>query len=61
MAYQTCTGLVSDYIKRYLESDDTEKTWSNLKENLSNRFSPVLDRPRGVEQLVNILCIYNCH
>ena len=54
VAYQTCTGLVSDYIKRYLESDGTEKTWANLKENLHSRFSPVLDRPRAFEQLVNI-------
>ena len=61
MAYQNCTGLASDYMKRYLESDGTEKTWANLKENLHSRFSSVLDRPRGFEQLVNILCIYYCH
>ena len=54
MAYQTGTGLVSDYVKRYLESDGTEKTWANLKENLHSRFSPVFDRPRAFEQLVNI-------
>lgn len=52
VAYQTCTGLVSDYIKRYLESDG-DKTWVNLKENLHSRFSPVLDRPKAFEQLVN--------
>ena len=52
VAYQTCTGLVSDYIKRYLESDG-DKTWANLKENLHSRFSPVLDRPKAFEQLVS--------
>ena len=54
VAYQTSTGLVSDYIKRYLESDARDKTRANLKDNLHSRFSPVLDRPKAFEQLVNI-------
>ena len=53
VAYQTCTGLVSDYIKRYLESEGT-KTWANLKENLQSRFSPFIDKLKAFEQLVNI-------
>ncbi|MEW8547173.1 MAG: hypothetical protein AB2693_26985 [Candidatus Thiodiazotropha sp.] len=53
VAYQTCTGLVSDYIKRYLDSSG-DKTWTNLKDNLQSRFSPVLDRPKAFEQLVTI-------
>ena len=53
VAYQTSTGLVSDYIKRYLESDAHDKTWANLKENLQSRFSPILDWPKAFERLVN--------
>lgn len=53
VAYQTSTGLVSDYIKRYLESDARDKTWANLKENLQSRFSPILDRPKAFERLVS--------
>lgn len=53
VAYQTSTGLVSDYIKRYLESDARDKTWANLKENLQSRFSLILDRPKAFERLVN--------
>ena len=41
-----------DYIKRYLESDEN-KTWHNLKKNLHSRFSPVLERPKALEQLMN--------
>ena len=53
VAYQTCTGLASDYIKQYLESEGT-KAWANLKENLHWRFSPFIDKPKAFEQLVNI-------
>jgi len=51
-AYQYSTGLVSDYIKRYMESA-RYATWPELKENLTSRFSSVIDRPKAFEMLVN--------
>ena len=53
IAYQFSTGIVSDYIKRYLDSE-TDHNWTALKQNLSNRFSPMLDKPKAFELLVNI-------
>ena len=53
LAYQFSTGLVSDYIKRYLESKE-HKGWDHLKANLASRFSPVLDGPKAFELLVSL-------
>ena len=53
LAYQFSTGLVSDYIKRYLESEE-HKGWDHLKANLASRFSPVLDGPKAFELLVSL-------
>ena len=53
IAYQFSTGLVSDYIKRYLESEE-HKGWDHLKANLASRFSPVLDGPKAFELLVSL-------
>ena len=53
LAYQFSTGLVSDYIKRYLKSDE-HKGWDHLKANLASRFSPVLDGPKAFELLVSL-------
>lgn len=49
------TGIVSDYIKRYLESEEARqyRSWANLKENLTIRFSPIVDRPYAFVMLVN--------
>ena len=44
---QFITGLVSDYIKRYLESEE-HKGWDHLEANLASRFSPVLDGPKDL-------------
>jgi hypothetical protein len=44
LAYKMSTGIVSDYIKRYLDSDGP-KSWAILKDNFTSRFSPMVDRP----------------
>lgn len=42
LAFQTGTGFVADYIKRYLESRQ-DKSWTELKAELASRFSDVTD------------------
>ena len=53
LAYQLNTGLVSDYIKRYLESDE-QKIWDHMKINLASRFSTEVEGQRAFEILVNV-------
>ena len=53
LAYQFSTGMDSDYIKRYLESEE-HKGWDHLKADLASRFSPVLDRPKAFELLISL-------
>ena len=52
LAYEFSTGIVGDYIRRYIESDGFE-SWENLKENLTSRFSTLVDKPKAFEMLVN--------
>ena len=52
LAYQYSTGIVSDYIKRYLDTEPNQ-SWESLRGGLSNRFSPSLDKTKSFELLVN--------
>ncbi|WAR04388.1 hypothetical protein MAR_019757 [Mya arenaria] len=54
LSYQLSTGVLLDYIKRYLDSDEGETTWANLKDNLASRFSPIVDKPKAFEMPVSM-------
>ena len=46
IAYQTCSGPVGDFIRRYIqEKEDTGRNpeWDNLKDHLSSRFADITD------------------
>jgi hypothetical protein len=46
LAYMTCKGSVSDFIKRYLdetEASESVPSWNDLKKLLKNRFSEITD------------------
>ena len=53
LAIQFSTWLVSDYIKRYLESDE-QKSGDHLKIYLASQFSTVVDGRRAFANFVNV-------
>lgn len=46
IAYQTCSGPVGDFIRRYLQEKEEQgrnADWDNLKKHLSSRFADITD------------------
>ena len=54
IAYQTSTGSVCDFIKRYLETlgtEDDTPSWEDLKKLLKNRFAEITDAQQAMALL----------
>ena len=51
IAYQTSTGSVCDFIRRYLDTLDEEPSWNDLKKLLKQRFAEVTDAQQAMALL----------
>ena len=52
IAYQTSSGVVSDFIHRYLNTVAVgDRTWDNLYQQLSHRFAEVTDEQHALALL----------
>ena len=53
IAYQTSGGVVSGFIQRYIHANP-DNTWQQLKDQLSVRFSDVIDRQMALSLLRSV-------